>query len=634
MTALPHLTRRDGVYYWRRKVRPQSTTICDLRVSLRTTDRVRAAILSRVLSAESEPLMADLEQDRITLAEARQYLQHVVKSHVTAEHDLRRDLRFRYGNPPCEMERQIVSGIDEAWNIVSEQGIGAMISDRVEQEMMAAGRTRAEVAMLRMIVDSHLRPLLQSHVGAARRAAAFEEVNGRPINGPCEEAQLLELHIEGMRATRAVVATPPARALATEVSSQFDPARGVFSSDVERPDTQTPEISAVFAPTTAAPPIAAATPVEVQPTEPAMSDLDPSITAVIDRMIEFKRHADEGLEDKTARQYQAFGTLLQRVIGKTDIRTLLQSDLVKFRATLLKLPKSFGKSPTDHTLPMEAILSRAAALPKEKVGLAVGTVNRYIDHASALVASAKAEGFELNPRLEPGLLRRKEKVRARDKKRTATREELETLFQHRYWTDPKPGPWLDPLNERRQSGLYWVPMIAAYSGMRREEIAGIGVDYIREEDGIAYFDVITTTDRRIKNASSRRKVPVHDDLVYLGFLDLVRTARTRGSRFLFPDLKEPASKIMGRKVGRHMDKIVKEIWGDAGKGLSLQSARHYFQHILDLDKDVPEKVVRDLVGHEGKDVHSSVYGDQSPIRALEAALDRLPSLTGVRQLPR
>ena len=212
MTALPHLTRRDGVYYWRRKVRPQSTTICEIRVSLRTTDRVRAAILSRVLSAESEPLMADLEQDRITLVEARRYLQRVVKSHVTADHDLRRDLRFRYGQPPCEIERQIVTGITEAWDILAEHGIGATISDEVADQMIAAGRSLQEVAMLRLVLDGHFRPFLQSHVGADRRAAVFEEVNGRRINGPREEAQLLELHIEGMRAARAATATPPARA--------------------------------------------------------------------------------------------------------------------------------------------------------------------------------------------------------------------------------------------------------------------------------------------------------------------------------------------------------------------------------------------------------------------------------------
>lgn len=122
MPTLPHLTRRDGVFYWRRKVRPLSTTICDLRVSLRTTDRARATILSRVLSAESEPIMAALEQDKITLDEARRYLQHVVKSHVTVEQDLRRDLRFRYGKPPCAMERQIVAGMNESWDILAVKG--------------------------------------------------------------------------------------------------------------------------------------------------------------------------------------------------------------------------------------------------------------------------------------------------------------------------------------------------------------------------------------------------------------------------------------------------------------------------------------------------------------------------------
>lgn len=72
----------------------------------------------------------------------------------------------------------------------------------------------------------------------------------------------------------------------------------------------------------------------------------------------------------------------------------------------------------------------------------------------------------------------------------------------------------------------------------------------------------------------------------------------------------------------------------AGGGLSLQTARHYVQHILDLDKEVPAKVARDIMGHEGQDVHDSVYGDQSPLSALKAAIDRLPSMTGVVSLPR
>ena len=635
MSAVPHLTRRAGVFYWRRKVRPLSTKICDLRVSLRTTDRARVTILSRVLSAESEPMMAALELDRLTLGEARKYLQHVVKSHVTAEHDLRQDLRFRYGVPPTEMEKQIVWGMDEAWDILAEQGLGATVSDQVEREMLAAGRSRAEVAMLRLVLDSHFRPLLMSNVGADRRAEEFEKVNGRRVNGEREAVQLLELFIQGKRAASSVAAIPPYRALVTEVMTGFDPVRGTFAAEDNPQVPAQPEVSIAIPRMTALLPFEERVmPDDVPLAEPASLQLDPSIDAVIARMLEFKRNAEEGLEEKTARQYQAFGTLLQRVTGKTDIRSLLQPDFVHFRSTLFKLPKSFGKSPSDHTLPLETIMEKAAALPKERVGMAVGTVNRYVDHASALVAAAKAEGFELHPRLDPSLLRRKEKGRQRDKKRTAKREELETLFNHRYWTDPESGPWLAPLAERRTSGLYWVPLIAAYTAMRREEIAGIGTDFIREEDGIVFFDVITTADRRIKTVASKRRVPVHDDLIQLGLLNIVREARKSGNRLLFPDLIEPKSKIMGRKVGRHIEKLVKEIWGDAGRGLSLNSARHYVQHILDLDKEVPAKVARDLMGHEGKDVHDSVYGDQSPLDALKSAIDRLPSLVGVGALPR
>ena len=635
MTALPHLTRRDSVYYWRRKVRPQSTGIADLRVSLRTTDRGRATILSRVLSAESEPLMASLEQNRITLDEARKYLQHVVRTHVTAAHDLRQDLRFRYGSPPCEIERQISSGMKHAWDILAEQGIGATISDRVEQEMIAAGHSRADVAMLRLILEGYYRPMLQSHVGADRRATEFEKVTGRRIKGDREAIQLLELFIEGKRAANAAVTISPARALASAVMDRFDPIRGTFAqNDEQRAEPRSPNPAPSKALITIQADDSPAAAPEMLPAQPKCVDLDPSINAVIERMVNFKKHADEGLEEKTARQYRAFGTLLQRVTGKTDVRSLLQADFVKLRDILFLLPKSFGKSPSDHTLPIEAIVAKAKSLPKEKVGLSVGTVNRYVDHARALISAAKAEGFELHPLLDPGLLRRKKQGRARDKKRTATKGELETLFQHRYWTDPKPGPWLPPLGERRRSGLYWVPLIAAYTGMRREEISGIGVNYVREEDGIPFFDVVTTSDRRIKNASSKRKIPLHEDLIKLGLLELVRDARKAGHVLLFPDLREPASQIMGRKVGRHVEKLVKEIWGDAGRGLSLHCARHYVQHVLDLDNEVPEKVARDLMGHEGKDVHDSVYGDQSPLPALKAAIERLPSLTGLDELPR
>ena len=55
----------------------------------------------------------------------------------------------------------------------------------------------------------------------------------------------------------------------------------------------------------------------------------------------------------------------------------------------------------------------------------------------------------------------------------------------------------------------WVPLIGLYSGCRLGEIVGLRPDDLREEDGVRYFDIRPHDARRLKTASSRRRVPVH-----------------------------------------------------------------------------------------------------------------------------
>lgn len=518
MTALTHLTRRDGVYYWRRKSRRLSTGSIDLRVSLRTTDRSRAITLARVLSADSETIMPALEQSRITLDEAKRYLHHVVRSHTESAADLRRNLRLRYGVPSCDMQERFAWAKAKSWELLASMGMGANVTEQVEQELITQGRSADDIRILGLVLEQIIKPSLASDREAEDRAMEFERINGRAPASDAEDLQLLELHIEGKRAAQTAIRNTSAEFLAAEVVKDMNPTAPplpVETVAAPRPLTWPaaalplpPEPAAISA-------VASALPEEEPP-------LDPSISAVIDRMNECKRHDDGGFEDKTARQYQAFGALLQRVIGKADVRDLVQADVVKFRAVLFRLPKSFGKSPKDHTAPIEEILEKAATLPKEKVGMAIGTVNRYLDHFSALVNSAKAEGLDVDPKLSPSSLRRKETVRQRDKKRTITRAELQTLFQHAFWTSENTARGIPPLDERRVSGLYWVPLICGYTGMRREEIAGFSPEHFKEEDGIWYFDLLSTSIRRLKTAASARRLPVHADLISLGLCHVVR----------------------------------------------------------------------------------------------------------------
>jgi integrase len=105
---------------------------------------------------------------------------------------------------------------------------------------------------------------------------------------------------------------------------------------------------------------------------------------------------------------------------------------------------------------------------------------------------------------------------------------------------------------------YWFPLLSLYTGMRPKEIFQLHVDDLKPtEKGTYYFDVAETTDeddaiaperkKTIKTMTSRRKIPVHPELVNIGFIAFVADQR-HGSDdpLLFRNLKrdgynDPAS---------------------------------------------------------------------------------------------
>jgi hypothetical protein len=143
-------------------------------------------------------------------------------------------------------------------------------------------------------------------------------------------------------------------------------------------------------------------------------DLDPSLMAVVKRMNEMKRY--EGTEEKTLRQYESFVSLFSTLTGISDVRLIRQTEATAFRAALYKLPKSWGKSPADRNATRQEIMARAASLLPEKVGLAVGTINRHLEHLGQIVEWASDEGISVDVKLKPEKLRRKDNVRGCDKK--------------------------------------------------------------------------------------------------------------------------------------------------------------------------------------------------------------------------
>ena len=586
MLAQNHLSQRGSVYQWRRRVRSQSTGIIDIKLSLGTTDRRVAAILARKISAESDHLMDQINSNSITPAEARAWLGEVIRRERQKIEKLQMLRRIESDDPADDTRHD--EAMRDAWQHLAQAGLNGRIPDGTQD-----------------LVRSNIEILRQDLTSESRRkivARDFRNLTGRERVSALELMTLLTLLISGKKAAWAEydTALQPIETLADEIARQ-----GPSALIGSEPSPARPPETVLVAP----------------PSENPLAAEDPTISAVIERMIALK--CEDGIEGKTLQQYRSFGKLFTLLTGISDIRNVRQSHASSFRASLKRLPKSWGKSPADHTATREEVMARAAALRPDQVGLSVGTINRHLEHLRQIVASAAEDGIPVDPKLNPTKLRLRDPVRDSDKRDAFTSTQLERIFRGPVWSgseseyyQTRPGPTI------YQNGLYWCPLIGAVTGARREEIAGLAPNDIVTVDGIPCFSIAASDQRRVKTLSSQRVVPIHSRLIELGFLDYVARIRAKGHPDLFPDLREPKSGQHGRKLGRRMRQVIDETLGAEGAALSFHSFRHYVQNALERAK-IDDKIIRDIVGHEGRDVHDKVYHKPVPPDIMQPAIESL-----------
>jgi integrase len=616
MKKIPHLFLRGTIYYWRRKMRRFSTEFIDMQISTLTTNRQNAIIVCRGLTAKSDFLMGKM--DKHGMAEAE------MKAFLLAERDR---LHQRLELKQNVFKNDIVEdghdnhihdwASEQSWRLFREFGINVSLTEEVLRFIGKFRKSKKHVDMLAFYLELN-RNILLNEGTLNRLKARFQDVNGREPTEYKEILQLRQLYIQAQVASYDYTARNGISSYADEVFAEFD--------GVRRPDE-------IPAPGSEASSRAASEEVSQQkqvfePTnEPEDHVFDPSISAVVERMIECKKHDHGGLVETTAKHYRNFALLFSRITGKSDVRTLTQSDAAVFRNALMKLPKSYGKSPKHKTQTIEETLKESAHLPKEERGLSISTMNRYFDHLGATLAFAKSEGIRIDERINPSSLRRREQIRDRDKAKTATESELVQLFQHPLWSDRRSVTnKLEREKKKLDGGYYWIPLLCAHGGFRRAEAAGLRLSDLKQEDGIYYFDLDFNEDRRLKTGSSIRKIPLHNDLLELGFIEFYQSQTQQRATHFFPEAFERSKLHIGRKISRSLQQVCVEVFGEQEELLTLKSTRHYVQQILDLDPSVPEKVARDILGHEGYDVHTRTYGTASPLRALKAAIDVLPSV--------
>jgi len=162
----------------------------------------------------------------------------------------------------------------------------------------------------------------------------------------------------------------------------------------------------------------------------------------------------------------------------------------------------------------------------------------------------------------------------------------------------------------------WLPLISLFTGCRIEEGAGLRVQDVRTVEGVLAFDFVPHSLRGLKTASSRRAVPVHQELLRLGLMEYVAGVPAGG--LLFPEMRPgPHGKLAG---------AFSKWWSRFTDGLGItspqkvaHSMRHSFSDAMRRAKVEPE-IRSQLLGH-GVQTMTGRYGVGHDMKALQEAVD-------------
>lgn len=316
---------------------------------------------------------------------------------------------------------------------------------------------------------------------------------------------------------------------------------------------------------------------------PAVSILD-----LLDGYLRTLRAQGKGAEAE--RRWRPAFKAFVRHLGHDDARHLTRADLIGWRDHLLEKEGLAPKTIRDaHLASLRAVLGWAAdndkipdnpaARVRIDVAKKVRTRERGLNDAEAVAVLKAALAYQPPAAHSP-----------------ATRESTHVTAAKR-----------------------WLPWLCALTGARVAEMAQLRGQDVRAEKGITYIRI--TPDAGSVKSGQFRDVPVHDQLVSLGFLDFVRAAG-EGPLFYDPSKARTGAqgpyKIVAARVGswvRSLDLIDKAV--DPSHGW-----RHRFKTV-GREAEISDRVLDALQGHAGRTAGDD-YGDIT-LKTRQAAISRIPS---------
>lgn len=251
-----------------------------------------------------------------------------------------------------------------------------------------------------------------------------------------------------------------------------------------------------------------------------------------------------------------------------------------------------------------------------KLELRPASIKKHLSAVRTVLGWAVENGL-VDDNVAAGVTVRDAKVK-RERRLPYSDDDLKLIFSSPIYTDgvrPKAGGG---------EAAYWLPLMALYMGPRLEEMGQALVSDVVTAGNVLCLSINDETEgKSVKTASSRRTVPIHPELIRLGFKEYAASVASGGR--LFPDLKPDQFDNWTGNFSKW--------WGRWARGLGITDRRkvfHSFRHTFKAAcrrAGIQEEVHDLLTGHAGAGVgrgygRAEEYSDDL-VSTLAAALQKV-----------
>ena len=638
MSSIQNVSRKQGTYYFRKLIRLGTDKPFRLRLSLKTTSRKRAGLLAPAMTLICERvamnMMRKMARDGLDSAQRAE----IFRRQMLEERDRLEAMHATLHIMPPDDHEDLGKALSVRLGASEMAAHDGMRQGKVDDYLVAHVDMDDEDAPILVLAWSDIANSIE-HEGAEQAASArLKEIGVEPsaLREAMARKVVNEARIVAIREFREVLANP---------GSAYKPVPvGEYEPALQTTAALQPAAAPVAAQTAVAGPWATMTPTEAVEKffahNPRTGGSDGTA----------RKSGMKPWTEKTRDQFRLPAQFLEEVTEGRPLAHVTHDDLVTLNSCFEKLHgPTFRKSARQREMTILEIVDEYTAkveegekaaergasktdfsneanyLTKKDLGLNPITTNRHWGFLRQLTNwfSRHHPMAELDYRAF--IVR--DGRNQRNLRQVYTIEQGVELFSLPPWTGAKSHfKRMEPGDLFVHDAWYWVPLIAWYSGMRRDEICGMEVSDVVEEEGVWLFLIRDNDTRRIKTISSERKLPLANELKRLGLPAYVAALRDVGETLLFPELaSESGSGTMG-------DAYYKRIWTKIARALPFVSGGqgiHAFRHtaINSLKSaKISEAVAADFAGHSVGGETGGRYS-KANIPLLKEAVDAIPEVT-------